>query len=63
MAAGAEPFSSSTALEEALGNLPASRPDAVAQAQALIADPNYPSSDTMRQVSNLLAKSLMSASE
>jgi|GEM_PF-773780 len=61
--AGPESFASSSALEEALADLPASRPEAVAQAKALIADPNYPSSSTMRQISNLLAENLMSAGE
>jgi hypothetical protein len=56
-------FTSTSALDEALQALPASRPDAVAQAKALIADPNYPSASTMRQVSNLLAENLMSESD
>jgi hypothetical protein len=56
-------FAGSTALNEALDNQPASRPEAVARARNLIADPNYPSSDTLRQVSNLLAESLTSENE
>jgi hypothetical protein len=62
-AAGPDSFASSSALEEALQNLPASRAEAVAQAKDLIADPNYPSADTLRQVSVLLARNLMSAGE
>jgi 2,4-dienoyl-CoA reductase-like NADH-dependent reductase (Old Yellow Enzyme family) len=62
-AAGPESFASSSALEEALRNLPASRADAVAEARAFLADPNYPSQDTLRQVSNLLARNFMSAGE
>ena len=62
-AAGAESFASSSALEETLRNLPDSRPEAVARAAALLTDPNYPSPDTLRQVANLLARNLMSASE
>ena len=62
-AAGPESFGSSSALEEALQNLPASRAEAVAQARALLADPNYPSPGTLRQVSNLLAQNLISAGE
>jgi hypothetical protein len=63
--AGAAPdsFASSNALDSALKNLPASRPDAVARAKALAADPNYPSADTLRQVSSLLAQRLTSPSE
>ena len=56
-------FASSNAIDSALKNLPASRPDAVARARELVADPTYPSADTLRQVSSLLARQLTSAAE
>jgi hypothetical protein len=58
-----ESFTSTSSLDETLQTLPASRPDAVAYAKSLIADPNYPPAGTMKQVSNLLAENLMSESE
>ena len=61
--AASDPFASSSAVQSAVMNLPASRPEAVAQARALAADPNYPSADTLRQVSTLLASHLISESE
>lgn len=62
-AAARDSFASSNALEGAVRNLPASRPEAVAQARALATDPNYPSPAILRQVSQLLAESLTSQSE
>jgi hypothetical protein len=62
-AAAPDSFASSKALEQAVRNLPASRPDALAQARALAADPNYPSPEVLRQVSSLLADSLSRQSE
>jgi len=62
-AAAPDSFASSNALEGAVRNLPASRPEAVAQARALAADPNYPSPDILRQISSLLADRLTSESE
>jgi len=62
-AAAPDSFASSSALERAVRNLPASRPEAVAQARALAADPNYPPPAVLRQVSILLAESLTSQSE
>jgi hypothetical protein len=53
-------LTNSSALEQALGNSPASRPDMVERAKALIADPNYPSSDTLSAVSLHLASALSS---
>jgi hypothetical protein len=53
-------LTNSSALEQALGSSPASRPDMVEHAKALIADPNYPSSDTLSAVSRLLASALTS---
>ncbi len=62
-AAAPDAFASSYALDRAVKNLPASRPEAVVQAKALAADPNYPSADILRQVSGLLAERLTSGSE
>jgi hypothetical protein len=53
-------LTNSSALEQSLGNAPASRPEMVERAKALIADPNYPSSDTLSAVSRQLASALMS---
>ena len=53
-------LASSSALEQALQNTPASRPEMVARAQSLIADPNYPSGDTLAAMSLQLARSLTS---
>jgi hypothetical protein len=50
----------SSALEQALANAPASRPEMVERAKSLIADPNYPSGDTLSAVSRQLASALMS---
>jgi hypothetical protein len=51
-------LTNSSALEQALASSPASRPDMVERAKALIADPNYPSSDTLSAVSRQLASAL-----
>jgi hypothetical protein len=53
-------LTNSSALEQSLANSPASRPEMVERAKALIADPNYPSSDTLSAVSRQLASVLMS---
>jgi hypothetical protein len=53
-------LTNSSALEQALGSSPASRPDMVERAKALIADPNYPSSETLSAVSRHLASALLS---
>jgi hypothetical protein len=53
-------LTNSSALDQALGNSPASRPDMVERAKALIADPNYPSSDTLSSVALHLASALTS---
>jgi len=60
-AAAPDAFASSKALDSAIKNLPASRPDAVARARELVADPTYPSAATLRQVSTLLASQLSAA--
>jgi hypothetical protein len=62
-AAAPDPFASSSALESAVQNLPASRPDAVARARELAADPNYPPPGALRQIASLLAGQLISDSE
>jgi hypothetical protein len=56
--AAPDSFASSNALERAVRNLPASRPDAVARAAEMVADPTYPSAGILRQVSHLLADRL-----
>jgi hypothetical protein len=53
-------LTNSSALEQALGSSPASRPEMVERARSLIADPNYPSSDTLSAVSLHLASALTS---
>ena len=53
-------LTNSSALEQSLANSPTSRPEMVERAKALIADPNYPSSDTLSAVSRQLASVLMS---
>jgi hypothetical protein len=53
-------LTNSSALEQSLANSPASRPEMVERAKALIADPNYPSADTLSAVSRQLASALMS---
>jgi hypothetical protein len=62
-AAAPDAFASSNALDRAVKNLPASRPDALARARELADDPNYPSPGTLRQVSLLLADRLTAQSE
>lgn len=51
-------FDSSEALDKALKGLPDSRLDAVERARALVNDPNYPSSDTLKKLSQFLAVNL-----
>jgi hypothetical protein len=53
-------LSNSSALEQTLANTPASRPEMVERAKSLIADPSYPSPDTLSAVSRQLASALMS---
>jgi hypothetical protein len=56
-------FASSTALEDALRNAPDIRPDAVAEGRALVSNPNYPSANTVKQLSEFLAGQLQSNSD
>jgi hypothetical protein len=53
-------LTNSSALEQALHDTPTSRPDMVARAQSLIADPNYPSSDIVTALSRQFAGALLS---
>jgi hypothetical protein len=53
-------LTNSSALDQSLANSPASRPEMVERAKALIADPNYPSSETLSALSRQLASALMS---
>jgi len=48
-----------SSLKGALENTPASRSDAVAQARTLIADPTYPNSAVVGQVSQFLAEKML----
>jgi hypothetical protein len=49
-----------SALEQALERSPASRPEMVEQARALIANPDYPSPDILSEVARHLAAALTS---
>jgi hypothetical protein len=48
-------FDQSAGLDRALAGMPDMRPDAVERARKLIADPNYPSKETLWRVGELLA--------
>jgi hypothetical protein len=54
-AAEAPSFAGSAAVNSALSSTPDSRPDAVERARALINDPAYPGTETLRKISQLLA--------
>lgn len=56
-------LTNSSALEQALDNAPSSRPEVVERAKALIADPAYPSQETLAAVSMRLASGLMSENQ
>jgi hypothetical protein len=51
-------FASSNALEVALNGIPDVRPEAVDRARQLIADPNYPSADTIKTLAGFFADKL-----
>lgn len=53
-------LTNSSALEQALANSPASRPEMVERAKSLIADPNYPPAEVLSAVSRLFASALTS---
>jgi len=48
-------FVQAEALDKALSNTPEVRPEVVARAKQLIADVNYPPTETMHKLANLLA--------
>jgi len=48
-------FRLTSALQDQLKNLPAVRPDKIAQAQAFVSDPKYPPSDVLDRIAVLLA--------
>lgn len=56
-------LTNSSALQKALDNAPASRPDMVERAKALIADPAYPSAEVLNAVSWRLAAGLNSQNQ
>lgn len=56
-------LTNSNAVQQALENTPASRPDVVARARDLIADPNYPGSEVTSRVSQLLANKILTQNE
>ncbi len=52
-------FEHASALENTLAAVPEIRPEAVARARQLIADPNYPSASIVRSLSNFLAEKIL----
>lgn len=56
-------LTNSSALEDSLQNLPATRPEMVERAKSLIADPNYPSASTLGAVARHLAMNLSSETQ
>jgi hypothetical protein len=56
-------FPGASALDQALAAVPNSRPEVVARAKALVADPNYPSGETLKQLSSFLAAKLISGAD
>lgn len=51
-------FRGSAAVNQALQQTPASRPEAVAKAETLVADVKYPPAETIEAIANLLAMKL-----
>ena len=49
-------FNQTTSLEQALKNSAQVRPEKVAQASALVADPSYPSDEVLDRMAGLLAQ-------
>ena len=49
-------FDKTTSLQQTLKDSSQVRPEKVAQASALVADPNYPSDDVLDRLAGLLAK-------
>ena len=62
-AADTASFTRSDAVEAELKSLPDSRPEAVDRARQLINDPSYPSSTTVKQLSQFLAANLQSEND
>ena len=56
-------LTNSNAVQQALENTPASRPDVVARARQLIADPDYPGSEVTGPVSQLIANKMLLQNE
>jgi len=56
-------FASTNALGEALNNTPDVRAAAVATGKALVSSGNYPSSETVKKLSNFLASRLQAGSD
>lgn len=54
---------SSSNLEQALQNVPASRPEVVEKARSLIADPSYPSASVLNSVAQHLATNMFSENQ
>lgn len=51
-------FERTTALEQTLKRIPLVRPEKVAQATTLVADPNYPTDGELNRIADLFAKHL-----
>jgi len=49
-------FDQTTSLQQTLKDSPQIRPEKVAQASALVADPSYPSDDVLNRMAGLLAQ-------
>jgi hypothetical protein len=56
-------FSGAAGVDASLASLPDSRPEAVAKAKQLINDPDYPSSQTVKQLAQFLTPQLLSENE
>jgi hypothetical protein len=56
-------LTNSNALHKALDSAPASRPETVARARQLIADPTYPGADVTSKVSQFIADKLFSQND
>jgi hypothetical protein len=51
-------FERTTALEQALKKIPLVRPDQVAKATAMVADPNYPTDAELNRIADLFTMHL-----
>jgi hypothetical protein len=59
----AMPFENTQAIEQTLKDTSNVRPDVVAKASALLADPSWPSDESLNQVANVLAQNIQSPQE